>query len=97
EGKVKSLDLRRHLDWLIGMIQPHSKRLAELQQIPDVRMSVTSVWWSRSGHGGPTLWPEQMRALADMNLECDFDIYFAEDDEDGTSVPKVRLAIRKTK
>jgi len=53
-----------------------------LQNIPGVRMSVNCVWYSRSGHGGPTLWPEQMRVLADLNLECSFDIYFQDKDDD---------------
>jgi hypothetical protein len=35
-------------------------------------VSVNCIWWSRFGDGGPTLWPEQVRALADLNLECSF-------------------------
>lgn len=43
-------------------------------------MTVSCVWWSALGHGGPVLWPEQMKALADLNRECSFDIYFADDE-----------------
>lgn len=32
------------------------------------------------GHGGPTLWPEQMRTMAERNLECGFDIYIGSDE-----------------
>jgi len=82
EGRVESKDLRRHLDWLLERLQPAARGLAELQSLSGVRMSINCVWWSRSGHGGPTLWPEQMRAMADLNLECTFDVYFeGEDDE----------------
>jgi hypothetical protein len=76
EGQVESLDTRRHLDWLLERLAPRSQSLKEIQSIPGIHMSVNCPWYSRSGHGGPTLWPEQMRALADLDLECSFDIYF---------------------
>jgi len=79
---VISLDIRRHIDWLLGKISPLAEGLAALQAITGVTMTVQCAWYSRSGHGGPTLWPEQMRALADLNLECGFDIYFLFDDEE---------------
>ena len=82
EGQVKSLDARRHLDWLLRLVEPKAEELSGLQATPGVTMSVNCVWHSRSGHGGPTLWPEQMRALADLNLECSFDVYFLPDDEE---------------
>ena len=82
EGRVESLDVRRHLDWLLEKIGPKAKELLDLQSVPGVKMSVACTWYSRSGHGGPTLWPEQMRALADLNLECSFDIYFLPDDDE---------------
>ena len=82
EGQVTSLDLRRHIDWILHHVSPKATELAALQAIPGLKMSVDCVWHSRSGHGGPTLWPEQMRALADLNLECSFDIYFFGDDDE---------------
>ena len=82
EQSVISLDIRRHIDWLLGKISPLAEGLAALQAITGVTMTVQCAWYSRSGHGGPTLWPEQMRALADLNLECGFDIYFLFDDEE---------------
>ncbi|WP_437589256.1 DUF4279 domain-containing protein [Sorangium sp. So ce1000] len=81
EKQVESRDARRHLDWLLQHLLPRCENIAQIQQIPGVRMSVNCVWYSRSGHGGPTLWPEQMKALADLNLECSFDIYFLPDDD----------------
>jgi hypothetical protein len=80
EGSVESLDVRRHLDWLLGRLEAKTRELRGLQDAPGVQMSVNCAWYSRVGHGGPTLWPEQMRGLAEMNLECSFDIYFLPDD-----------------
>jgi hypothetical protein len=70
EEHVQSKDLRRHLDWVVSQLQPHAEALRFLQQQPNVRMYVSCPWWARHGGGGPSLWPEQMRALADLNLEC---------------------------
>lgn len=80
EGQVDSLDMRRHIDWLTDLLTPRATELLGLQEVPGVVMALTCVWYSRSGHGGPVLWPEQMRALADLNLECSFDIYFLDDE-----------------
>jgi hypothetical protein len=76
EGKSGSLDLRRHLDWLLERLTPHREALAALQGISGMKMSVNCIWWSAQGQGGPTLWPEQMSALAELGLECSFDIGF---------------------
>lgn len=73
EDHVDSKDLRRHLDWLTARLQGSGDALRRLQAIEGVRMYVYCPWWSRLGGGGPTLWPEQMRALADLNLECTID------------------------
>jgi hypothetical protein len=76
EDYVDSLDLRHHLDWLISKLEPCKEHLIVLQEMEGMKMSVGCVWWSLTGDGGPTLWPEQMSALANLNLECSFDIYF---------------------
>lgn len=70
EQHVESKDLRRHLSWLIGKLHPVRDSLATLQQEAGVCMYVSCPWWSRSGGGGPSLWPEQMLGLAELNLEC---------------------------
>ena len=53
-----------------------------LQEMEGVRMGVDCIWWSAYGDGGPTLWPEQMHLLADLNLECSFSVSFFGDDEE---------------
>jgi len=76
EGHVQSQDLRRHLDWLLDLLEPASTAIFTLQEMPDIIMRINCVWWSSVGHGGPCLWPEQMIRIARLNLELDFDIYF---------------------
>jgi hypothetical protein len=76
ENFVHSKDLRKHLDWILDKLDPISEQFLELQQIPEAKMSMRCVWWSKYGDGGPTLWPEQMERMAKLNLECTFSIHF---------------------
>ena len=46
-------------------------------------MEVWCRWDSAVGHGGPTLEPEQMRLMGELNLQCGFDIYIDGDEEPG--------------
>jgi len=82
EQHVQSRDLRRHLDWLLAQLIPAKKEILALQEQKSIVMGVNCIWWSAFGDGGPTLWPEQMRLLADLNLECSFDISFFGESED---------------
>lgn len=81
ERYVSSKDVRAHLDWLLDRLAKARDGLRDLQEHHIVKMSVNCPWWSRAGHGGPTLWPEQMRELAELNLECSFDVQFYPEDE----------------
>jgi hypothetical protein len=76
ENSIDSLDLRRHLDWLLEKIEPSAEAITQLQRTTGVSMTVHCVWWSAHGEGGPTLWPIQMRRLAALDLECGFEIAF---------------------
>ncbi len=80
EGHVQSKDVRRHLDWLLARLFPVKDKLRAIQEAEDVVMAVTCVWWSAAGDGGPTLWPEQMSLLAELNLECGFEVAFYEEE-----------------
>jgi hypothetical protein len=82
EGAVQSKDIRRHLDWLLAKLLPVKDALLELQGVPGVAMNVECIWWS-TGDGGPVLWPEQMRGLSELNLECGFELSFW-DEESGS-------------
>lgn len=83
EGKSDSRDLRRHLDWLIELLMPRRAPLLVLQEVEGLKIGINCIWWSAGGQGGPTLWPEQMRAIAELDLECSFDIGFFGQQDDG--------------
>lgn len=53
EGRVDLRDLRRHLDWLLDLLEPAAAPLLELQRVPGLTMRIHNVWWSAQGHGGP--------------------------------------------
>ncbi|MBM3273193.1 DUF4279 domain-containing protein [Candidatus Kaiserbacteria bacterium] len=76
EDHVESKDLRDHIDWLTGHLVPKVKEIAIVSQIERIKLCITCVWWSATGEGGPTLWPEQLEALAKLGLEVGFDIQF---------------------
>lgn len=76
ESNIDSKDLRHHLDWLLAQLSPCATRLARLQGDEGIRMRVNCIWWSARRQGGPVLWPEQMRALVDLGLECWFGFGF---------------------
>ena len=80
EDQISSRDLRDHLDWLLPKLLAVESRLLSLQEDKGTKMTIGCTWWSAAGHGGPTLWPEQMESLARLNLECGFDVYFFGDD-----------------
>jgi hypothetical protein len=68
EGAVASLDMRDHLDWFLTTLLLRKDQLLALQAQDGVVATGRCIWWSR-GQGGPTLWPEQMARLAELNLE----------------------------
>ncbi len=76
QGAVDSCDLRKHLDWLLARVGSRADAIRALQE-EGCRMDVSCFWASRSGHGGPSVLPAQMRELARLNLELWFDVYFA--------------------
>ncbi len=77
---VQSKDIREHLNWILEKINPSEIGLKQLQCNENVKMSLCCVWCSKYGHGGPVLWPEQMKNISNLNLECSFDIYFTPDE-----------------
>lgn len=77
EGAVQSRDLRSHLDWLLDRLEGSGAALRELVQA-GAKVDVSCYWLSAGGHGGPTLTPRQMARLAELQLDCWFDVYFAD-------------------
>jgi Domain of unknown function (DUF4279) len=80
-GQVDSRDSGRHIDWLLDRVAPRAEAVRSLQEM-GCRMDISCYWLSRSGHGGPTIPPNQMRRLAELNIElwCDFYGPYEEDD-----------------
>lgn len=75
---IDSKDVRRHLDCLLDLLLPHSAALAELRQ-QGAKMEISCYWLSVSGHGGPTVSPQQAGKLAALDLDCWFDVYLLGD------------------
>jgi hypothetical protein len=82
EDHVDSKDLRRHLDWALAILLPVKNAILGLQKEQDTTMVMRCYWWSASGQGGPILWPAQMNGLAELNIECAFEIGFYGDEDD---------------
>jgi uncharacterized protein DUF4279 len=74
EGAVRSLDCRRHIDWLLRTLGPVHERLQVLRR-SGVRMDISCYWGSAWNHGGPTLSPAQLEGLARVGLDFWFDVY----------------------
>ena len=84
EGSVASHDSLRHIEWLLGKVEPRHAVLLELQK-QSYRMDISCYWLSKSGHGGPTLTPDIMRRLGKLELAVWFDVYFDDINDDKPS------------
>lgn len=73
--RISSRDVRQHLDWLLDCLLPKADALARLRGI-GATADISSYWLSASGHGGPTISPQQAEKLATLGLDCWFDVYF---------------------
>lgn len=80
ENVVPSRDIRRHLDWLLAKIYPARNALFRLRE-ESVSFAYVNCIWHSNGAGGPTLWPEQMSLLAELDLELTFSLYLSDDTE----------------
>jgi hypothetical protein len=76
---VDSKDIGRHVDWLLEQVLPSAEALRQLQD-KGAQTDVFCYWYSASGQGGPSLYPETMSKLGSLRLEIGFDIYFADSD-----------------
>jgi len=81
EDYVDSRDVREHLDWLALRLRGREQQMLELQREEGVSVTVSCVWWSKFGEGGPTIWPEQMGFLSRMGLELGFQLSFYGDED----------------
>lgn len=79
-GHITSLDARHHLDWILERVADKQREFDFLLSLGYLR-DMCCRWDSKSGHGGPTLSPQQMKILTELNIELWFDIYFDEPTE----------------
>jgi hypothetical protein len=83
---VSSKDIRRHLNWVLDKIEPVIEDLKALQNLPDIKMVISGNYLSKEEGGGSiAIWPEQMRIMAEANLEFSIEMLFSgkEDNESG--------------
>lgn len=76
-----SRDALRHIDFIAEKLLPKKEQLEHLRS-QGWGMDIVVFWESLGGHGGPSLTPATMQALAELNIPIWFDIYFAEDEEE---------------
>lgn len=74
EGILESKDARHHLDWLLERVGGKKQAFLKLHRRRYL-IDVCVRWDSLSGHGGPTVSPTQMHALAELEIELWFDVY----------------------
>jgi hypothetical protein len=75
QERVKSKDLRDHLEWIFEKLEARGDRVESLRQMGcDFR--VWCYWLSREGHGGPTFSVPQVEKLARFRFEVLLDVYF---------------------
>ncbi|ABW28502.1 DUF4279 domain-containing protein [Acaryochloris marina] len=86
EHLIDSLDSRRHIDWLLDQVEPITDRFFALRQA-GCKADISCFWQSLSGHGGPTISPQQSRRLAELNLELWFDVYLGGSEEVDNATP----------
>lgn len=80
KGHVESRDLRRHVEWLLGRLEPQREALLRLSR-EGCAMDLFCFWLSAGGQGGPELDAVLMGRLADLSLPIRFDIYFTDSPE----------------
>jgi hypothetical protein len=76
ESLVKSGDMDVHLDWLLNRIVPVKEQIISLQKIPGISMNIRCIWCSGESDTGINLAAEQIKRLAELNLDCSFGLYF---------------------
>jgi hypothetical protein len=81
DGLVESKDTRRHIDWLLDKVLPVAPAFARVTK-GGTLADVFSFWVSARGQGGPMLSPWQMERLALLGLECIYDVYYRDNEED---------------
>jgi hypothetical protein len=79
ESLVQSEYMEPHLDWLIQQLLPVKDQIISLQKIPDILMRLRCIWCSGEENNGINFTAEQIKRLAELNMDCSFGLYFDSD------------------
>ena len=74
DGCLTSLDARRHMDWVLARFVGRDE-VIKLLQAEGNEIRMWCYWLSKAGHGGPLLSPFQMRRLAELEINVEYDVY----------------------
>lgn len=74
ENIINSKDSRRHIDYLVDKLLPIREKLKILAS-HGAKIDICCLWFSESGHGGPTLSPQQLSKLGELGIDLWFDFY----------------------
>lgn len=78
EDEIISKDNRRHLAWLLEKIKDCHSEISELIN-KGVDIDIFCPWESEGNQGGPTMDPQQMKILGELNIELGFEFWYSED------------------
>lgn len=73
EEHVQSKDIRPHLDWLLAELEKGREGIRVLQKTAGIRMYLVCIIWTNNGGGAISIWPKQLEAMAELNLEFTID------------------------
>ncbi len=73
---VESRDFHVHLDCVLQVLAGRTDGLGKLRS-NGWKIYLLAYWSSLFGHGGPSLSAAQARALGDLDIDIDFDVYFS--------------------
>jgi hypothetical protein len=68
-GAVASRDPRRHLDWVLSLVEERRGELDRLRHLPNSKMQLHCAFIPMYGDGGPMFWPDQLGAISRVGLE----------------------------
>lgn len=74
EDILSSKDSRHHLDWILEKVAGKQKEFSTLHK-RGYLIDLCVRWDSKLGHGGPTLTPDEMKIVSELEIELWFDVY----------------------
>jgi hypothetical protein len=66
-AELKSKDVRRHLDWLLDIVEPRSEVIRQLA-VAGYQVVILCDWVSFQGRGGPTISVKNMSRISCLGL-----------------------------